>query len=164
MLCHSVDPSLLGNDSISDNQKLLREGIEMGCTFTLRYQLTSGEGDTAALLERSAEDGCDDASVGVGEPGRLALEFVRETPSACDATEGAIKDMRRRMGVPRGVQTRWGRRGVSLSAPDPCKLNISFAVPYWCTANLFKNDVTQGQPPRGLNQLRREHHEHQKRQ
>lgn len=51
-------------------------------TFTLHYQLACDESDMDALVERLAEEGCDDALVGVGQPGRLALEFVREAPSA----------------------------------------------------------------------------------
>jgi hypothetical protein len=41
-----------------------------------------------ALVERLAEEGCDDALVGIGPPGRLALGFVREASSAHDAIEG----------------------------------------------------------------------------
>jgi len=63
--------------------------------FTLKYQLTSDESDMDSLVERLAEEGCDDALVGVGQPGRLALEFVREAASAHDAIEGAIEDVRR---------------------------------------------------------------------
>lgn len=33
-----------------------------------------------ALVERLTEEGCDDAWVGVGQLGRLALEFTRELP------------------------------------------------------------------------------------
>lgn len=64
-------------------------------TFTLNYELTSDESDMDALIERLAEEGCDDALVGVGQPGRLALEFIREAPSADDAIESATKDVRR---------------------------------------------------------------------
>jgi hypothetical protein len=64
-------------------------------TFTLYYQLTPDESDIDELVDRMAEEGCDDALVGIGQPGRLALEFVREAPSADDAIEGAIEDVRR---------------------------------------------------------------------
>ncbi|VVP12502.1 hypothetical protein PS900_03417 [Pseudomonas fluorescens] len=67
----------------------------MECTFTLKYQLPSDDIDMDAIMDRLAEEGCDDALVGVGRPGRLALEFVREAPSAPDAIEGAIEDVRR---------------------------------------------------------------------
>ncbi|EJN26984.1 hypothetical protein PMI35_03677 [Pseudomonas sp. GM78] len=40
-------------------------------TFTLNHELTSDESDMDALVERLAEEGCDDALVGVGQPGRL---------------------------------------------------------------------------------------------
>lgn len=67
----------------------------MVCTFTLHYELSSDESDIDVLVERLAEEGCDDALVGVGQPGRLALEFIREAPSADDAIAGAIEDVRR---------------------------------------------------------------------
>lgn len=49
-------------------------------TFTLKYELTSDESDINALMERLAEEGCDDALVGVGQPGRLVLEFSEKHP------------------------------------------------------------------------------------
>jgi hypothetical protein len=67
----------------------------MECTFTLTYQLPSDDNDMDAIMDCLAEEGCDDALVGVGQPGRLALEFFREAPSAHDAIEGAKEDMRR---------------------------------------------------------------------
>ncbi|WDY59010.1 helix-turn-helix transcriptional regulator [Pseudomonas sp. PSKL.D1] len=61
--------------------------------FTLKYQLAEGE-DADALLERLAEAGCDDALVGIGQPGRLALAFVRESSSAKEAIASALNDVR----------------------------------------------------------------------
>ena len=49
----------------------------MEYTFTLKYQLTYADRDPDALVERLGEAGCDDALVGIGQPGRLALEFTR---------------------------------------------------------------------------------------
>ena len=74
---------------------LLKRSVRDGFTFTLNYELTSDESDMDAFVERLAEEGCDDALVGVGQPARLALEFVREARSADDAIEGAIKDVHR---------------------------------------------------------------------
>ncbi|QHD01275.1 hypothetical protein PspS04_13340 [Pseudomonas sp. S04] len=65
------------------------------CTFTLKHQLPSDDNNMDVIMNRLAEEGCDDALVGVGQPGRLALEFVREAPSAHDAIEGVIEDVRR---------------------------------------------------------------------
>jgi len=74
-------------------------------TFTLNYELTSDESDMDALMERLAEEGCDDALVGVGLPGRLALEFVREAPFARKAIESAIEDVRRAVPNARLIET-----------------------------------------------------------
>jgi hypothetical protein len=74
-------------------------------TFTLHYQLTSHESDVDALVERLAEEGCDDALVGIGLPGRLALEFVREAFSAHEAIKGAIADVSRALPNARLIET-----------------------------------------------------------
>lgn len=47
------------------------------------------------LLEKLGEAGCDDALAGIGQPGRLALEFTREATSAEDAVRSALEDVRR---------------------------------------------------------------------
>ncbi|WP_223450192.1 MULTISPECIES: hypothetical protein [unclassified Pseudomonas] len=67
----------------------------MECTFTLKYLLPAGDMDVDAVLDRLAEEGCDDALVGVRQRGRLALEFVREAPSANHAIESTVEDVRR---------------------------------------------------------------------
>ncbi|HEU0198106.1 MAG TPA: DNA-binding protein [Nevskiaceae bacterium] len=67
----------------------------MEYTFTLKYQLAAGDRDTDALLERLGEAGCDDALVGIGQPGRLALEFTREAADADAAVHSALADVRR---------------------------------------------------------------------
>ena len=67
----------------------------MEYTFTLKYQLADDEGDMDALVERLGEAGCDDALVGIGQPGRLALEFTREAADAEEAVRSALADVRR---------------------------------------------------------------------
>jgi len=51
--------------------------------------------DVDALTERLAEAGCDDATLGVGRRGRVALLFAREAGSAAQAVFGAIRAVRR---------------------------------------------------------------------
>lgn len=63
--------------------------------FTLKFQLHAVERDADVLVERLAEAGCDDALVGIGQPGRLALEFTRAAHSAEAAMRSALKDVRR---------------------------------------------------------------------
>jgi len=66
----------------------------MEYTFTLKYQLTDDDRDPDWLVERLGEAGCDDALVGIGQPGRLALEFTREADSADAAVRSALADVR----------------------------------------------------------------------
>ncbi|MDR0779710.1 MAG: DNA-binding protein [Pseudomonadales bacterium] len=67
----------------------------MNYIFTLKYQLADPESDVDALIERLGEAGCDDALVGIGLPGRLALEFTREAESAEAAVRSALMDVKR---------------------------------------------------------------------
>lgn len=67
----------------------------MEYTFTLKYQLADDDRDTEALVERLGEAGCDDALVGIGQPGRLALEFTREADNAKAAVRSALADVKR---------------------------------------------------------------------
>jgi predicted DNA-binding transcriptional regulator AlpA len=66
----------------------------MEYTFTLKYQLTDDDRDPDWLVERLGEAGCDDALVGIGQPGRLALEFTREADSADADVRSALADVR----------------------------------------------------------------------
>jgi predicted DNA-binding transcriptional regulator AlpA len=67
----------------------------MEYTFTLKYQLVDDGGDVQALVERLGDAGCDDALVGIGQPGRLALEFTREAVDADTAVRSALADVHR---------------------------------------------------------------------
>jgi len=66
----------------------------MEYTFTLKYQLADDDRDPEALVERLGEAGCDDALIGIGQPGRLALEFTREAAGAEAAVRSALADVR----------------------------------------------------------------------
>ncbi|GHC90656.1 DNA-binding protein [Pseudorhodoferax aquiterrae] len=66
----------------------------MEYTFTLKYQLADDDHAPDALVERLGEAGCDDALIGIGQPGRLALEFTREADSADAAVLSALADVR----------------------------------------------------------------------
>ncbi len=66
----------------------------MEYNFTLKYQLGESDRDIDSVVERLGEAGCDDALVGLGQPGRLALEFTREADSAEDAMFSALADVR----------------------------------------------------------------------
>ena len=63
--------------------------------FTLKYQFTEHDNDPDELVERLGEAGCDDALVGIGQTGRLALEFTREAESAQVAVRSALAVVKR---------------------------------------------------------------------
>lgn len=67
----------------------------MEYTFTLKYQLADDESNFDALVERLGEAGSEDALVGIGQPGRLALEFTREATDAAAAVLSALAAVRR---------------------------------------------------------------------
>lgn len=69
--------------------------------FTLKFMLTADAAEMDELVERLGVAGCDDALVGIGQPGRVALDFTREANSAqsaiisaLEAVKGAIPDAR----------------------------------------------------------------------
>ena len=66
--------------------------MAMEYAATLKYQLSNEDWDMEALVERLGEAGCDDALVGIGQLGRLALEFTREADSADAAVRSALAD------------------------------------------------------------------------
>lgn len=69
----------------------------MEYTFTLKYQLSADADPTDLLIEKLAEAGCEDALIGSGRPGRLALEFTREAASAKAAVQSAMHDIHKAM-------------------------------------------------------------------
>ena len=58
--------------------------------FTLKFRLPDAEADPENYIDALAEAGCDDATVGIGHPGRIALDFTREAASALDAVVSAV--------------------------------------------------------------------------
>lgn len=68
--------------------------MTMEYQFTLHYRLAETDNDFDAIVERLGEAGCDDALVGMGLPGCLGLDFVREAKSAEAAMRSALADVR----------------------------------------------------------------------
>jgi hypothetical protein len=62
--------------------------------FTLRYQLCAQDGDHEQLAERLAAVGCDDAIMGVGRPGYIALAFARESSTVWSAVFSALQNVK----------------------------------------------------------------------
>ena len=81
--------------------------------FTLKFLLPSHALDPAEHLEALGEAGCDDALVGVGQPGRIALDFTRAAHSAFAAVASAVRDVRK--AIPDAVLAEAGPDFVGLT-------------------------------------------------
>lgn len=64
-------------------------------TFILKFRLPDPNADPDRYIDALAEGGCDDALVGVGLRGRIALDFTREGTDALEAVSSAIRDVKR---------------------------------------------------------------------
>lgn len=65
----------------------------MEYTFALKYQLADDDRNLDALVECLGEAGCDDALVGIGHPGWLALDFTREAGEVDEAVRSALANV-----------------------------------------------------------------------
>lgn len=63
--------------------------------FVLKFKLADGNADASDPVERLGAAGCDDATVGIGQPGRIALAFTRDADSAQQAILSALEDVKR---------------------------------------------------------------------
>jgi hypothetical protein len=63
--------------------------------FTLKFRLPDPAADAEAFLEALAEAGCEDTLAGIGQPGRIALDFTRRGRSAFDAIASAVRDVKK---------------------------------------------------------------------
>ena len=63
--------------------------------FILKFDLDNPDADPEQFVEKLYEAGCDDATVGIGLNGRVALNFIREASSAVEAVSSAIADVKK---------------------------------------------------------------------
>jgi hypothetical protein len=63
--------------------------------FELKFKLPAVDADAGELVERLGKADCDDALIGIGHPGRIALRFTREAESAKRAVVSALEDVRK---------------------------------------------------------------------
>ena len=58
--------------------------------FTLTFNLPDAQSNPEDFLESLATVGCDDALIGIGKRGKIAVDFIRESSSAQEAVYSAI--------------------------------------------------------------------------
>lgn len=109
----------------------------MEYTFTLKYQLAEQDANHDELVERLGAAGCDDALVGIGQQGRLALEFVREAESAEAALLSALTDVKQAIPTAKLIEAAPDLVGltdvaevVGLTRQNMRKLMISHATSF----------------------------------
>lgn len=144
----------------------------MEYVFALRYQLPDELCDPAELMERLGAAGCEDALVGMGLPGRVALEFTREASTAQSALVTALADVRRAIpsatlieAVPDFVGLSDIADAVGVSRQNMRKLMLahaaSFPAPVHCgtTSIWHLADILAWLQARGTYELKAELHE-----
>ena len=62
--------------------------------FTLKFRLPRADIDPETTIDALADAGCDDATIGIGQRGRIALEFARTAPTAIEAVTSALRAVR----------------------------------------------------------------------
>jgi hypothetical protein len=61
--------------------------------FTLKFDITTLECEPETLLDQLYAAGCGDAIIGIGRPGRIAMNFTRDARSAAEAVSSALSDV-----------------------------------------------------------------------
>ncbi|CAD5971249.1 Prophage CP4-57 regulatory [Planktothrix agardhii] len=81
--------------------------------FILNFNLPDTQVNPDNYLESLATEGCDDALIGIGKKGKIALNFIRESSSARKAVYSAIQDVKR--AIPQAILTEVSPDYISLT-------------------------------------------------
>lgn len=63
--------------------------------FELIFKLENGKQDPSEYIDILFENGCDDATLSIGQMGMLSLSFTREALNASEALESALNDVKK---------------------------------------------------------------------
>lgn len=63
--------------------------------FVLKFDLPEADQDPQVYMDALFEAGCDDATIGIGKRGSIALDFERDAASAEEAVDSAIQDVQK---------------------------------------------------------------------
>ncbi len=103
--------------------------------FTVKFDFHGSQADLNAYIEKLYEAGCDDALIGIGKQGCIALDFVREAPSAFQAVSSAITDVKEVL--PNGV--------LVEASPDFVGLTDAAKI-IGCTRQNIRNLIVKDEP------------------
>lgn len=63
-------------------------------SFTLTFALSDPSANGEDYVELLGAAGCDDALIGIGEKGRLGMDFIRESENGLNAILSAVEDVK----------------------------------------------------------------------
>jgi hypothetical protein len=81
--------------------------------FILKYDLPEHASDPEQYLDALYEAGCDDALIGIGLHGLLALDFTRKSTSALAAITSAMQDVKKAIPMSRLIEATPDLVGIS---------------------------------------------------
>lgn len=84
-----------GGRTNADGERQIVMEYDMEHEFTVKFSLPNPDGHIDEIVGRLGEAGCDDALIGIGAPGRIALKFSREARSSEAAIASAIRDIQK---------------------------------------------------------------------
>jgi hypothetical protein len=103
--------------------------------FTLKFHLQNSQVDPNDYIEKLYESGCDDALIGIGKKGYIALNFIREASSAYEAISSAIFD----------VKKFFPQASLIEATPDFVGLTDAAKI-LGCTRQNIRNLIVKGEP------------------
>jgi hypothetical protein len=104
-------------------------------SFTLKFNFNDAQTDPNSYVEELYAGGCDDALIGIGKQGSIALDFIREAPSAFEAISGAMANVKKV--IPTAI--------LIEAAPDFVGLT-DIAEIIGCTRQNVRNIILTNQP------------------
>lgn len=99
--------------------------------FLLKFDLLDPEPDPDKFVDALYEAGCDDAVIGIGQHGRVALSFTREAASGLEAIASAISDVKKAIPEAKLVEITPDWVAKYLNATPERWLCMKDAVGYW---------------------------------
>lgn len=87
--------------------------------FTLKFSRPETGADPQSYVDQLGAAGCDDAVIGVGQTGRIAVEFAREAESAFDAVSSAIDDVKKAVPLAKLIEVTPDLVGMTDVAENP---------------------------------------------
>jgi len=103
--------------------------------FTLKFNFQNPQVDPKDYIEQLHESGCDDALIGIGKKGCIALNFIREASSAYEAISSAISDVKKV--VPHAI--------LVEASPDFVGLTDAAKI-LGCTRQNIRNLIVKSEP------------------